>query len=108
VEEAHLLNHDIYHFDPENYPGVLPGEGIVHGYIFTYEDMNTALPFLDELEGTTFDPPLYNRVSVLAQPMQKLVYVYIIGNRDRCFLPTATKVESGVWKPMSCENGLYP
>ena len=107
-EEATITGHDIYHLDPENYPAVIPGSGTVHGYIYTYEDMTAALPFLDELEGTSFTPPLYNRVLVTTQPQGKEVWVYIYGNTDRCFLPTATKVESGVWKPIASEDGLYP
>lgn len=80
----------------------------MHGYLFTYEDMEAALPFLDELEGTTFNPPLYIRVLVTTEPHGKPAYVYIYGDPERCYSVTSVKVESGVWKPMSSEDGLYP
>lgn len=108
AEEGEIKGFDLFHFHPENYPGILPGEGVVRGYVLTYEDMSVAMPFLDELEGTEFDPPLYTRELVTVSPQNKQVWVYIYGNRDRCFLPTAQRIESGDWQPMSSEEGLYP
>ena len=107
-EEGFIDGFQLFHLHPENYPAILPGDGRVQGYLLTYKDMDTAMPFLDELEGTHFDPPLYERVVTTVQPHGVPAYVYIYCDKSRCSLPTATVVESGVWKPVTSEEGLYP
>lgn len=107
-EEAHISGFDIYHFHPENYPGILQGDGVVHGWIITYSDISKAMPYLDELEGTSMEPPLYNRVLTIAQPQGTPVWVYVYGRPERCRQPSARRVASGNWSPEGVEEGLYP
>jgi gamma-glutamylcyclotransferase (GGCT)/AIG2-like uncharacterized protein YtfP len=93
---------------------VLPGLGTVQGFVLTYADMAAAMPFLDELEGTSFDPPLYHRVmaSAYVAGEEQQVWLYIFGDKDRCLSASVTsgsrQVESGMWRPETSEEGLYP
>ena len=105
---GHIENHVLYHFEPENYPGVIAGDGVVHGYILTYENITRALPMLDELEGTDSSPPLYDRVVVNVLPRNEPAYLYVYHDTSRCLQDSAIRMDSGVWKPQSGEEGLYP
>ncbi|MGL4612192.1 MAG: gamma-glutamylcyclotransferase family protein [Trueperaceae bacterium] len=57
----------------KNYPAVVPGDGMVHGYVFTYEDIDAALVLLDKLEAIHDNPPEYTRQEVLVQLMNQKV-----------------------------------
>jgi gamma-glutamylcyclotransferase (GGCT)/AIG2-like uncharacterized protein YtfP len=94
-EKAYLENHIIYDLEPENYPAVIPGVGVVYGYVFTYDDINKALVMLDRLEAIHEDPPEYKREQVMVQPMGEMVWVYIYARAER--LKTAKQVEDGEW-----------
>lgn len=94
-EKAYLEHHILYDLEPENYPAIIPGEGVVHGYVFDYEDVDAALVMLDRLEGIHENPPEYTRAQALAKPMNETVWVYVYAKVNR--LKTAKQVESGEW-----------
>jgi gamma-glutamylcyclotransferase (GGCT)/AIG2-like uncharacterized protein YtfP len=94
-EKAYLENFVIYDLEPENYPAVTPGDGVVHGYVFEYENIDTALVILDRLEAIHDNPPEYKREQAIAQPMNETVWVYVYARTER--LKTAKRVETGEW-----------
>jgi gamma-glutamylcyclotransferase (GGCT)/AIG2-like uncharacterized protein YtfP len=94
-EKAHLENFVLYHLEPEGYPAIIPGDGIVHGYVFDYESIEEALVMLDKLEAIHDEPPEYTREHALAKPMNETVWVYVYARPER--LKTAQSVESGKW-----------
>jgi gamma-glutamylcyclotransferase (GGCT)/AIG2-like uncharacterized protein YtfP len=108
TEECYIDGFDLYHFEPENYPGLLIGNGRVHGYALTYDDIDKALLSLDDLEGIHLNPPLYFRTSTICYPSGNKAWVYVYADESRCMKDTAKKIESGVWEPQSSEVGLYP
>lgn len=108
AQPGHITSFDLYHFEPENYPGVLPGEHVVHGFALTYEDIDYALSVMDILEGINDTPPLYTRTMVRMQPSNQLCWVYVYANAERCKQPSATLMPEGVWTPQSPEENLYP
>ena len=107
-EEGSIQGFEIYQLLPENYPGVTLGNGIVHGWLLTYEDIEYALQVLDELEGVHESPPLYERILVTVFPQKKKAWVYTYCNTERCKLQSAELITSGVWRPTTSEIGLYP
>ena len=108
AEESYVEGFQLFHFEPENYPGIVAGEGIVHGWLLAYDDISHALETLDVLEGTDMDPPLYNRILTVAKPQNTQVWVYVYANNRKCFEVGSTQIESGIWKPQSSEENLYP
>jgi gamma-glutamylcyclotransferase (GGCT)/AIG2-like uncharacterized protein YtfP len=94
-EKAYLEHFVIYDLEPENYPAIVPGKGVVHGYVFEYEDIDAALVMLDRLEAIHDDPPEYTREQTLAQPMNETIWVYVYARAER--LKTAHRVENGEW-----------
>lgn len=94
-EKAYLEHFVLYDLEPENYPAVALGEGVVHGYVFQYEAIDEALELLDKLEGIYDDPPEYSREQTIAQPMNEIIWVYIYARPER--LKTARQVTTGVW-----------
>jgi gamma-glutamylcyclotransferase (GGCT)/AIG2-like uncharacterized protein YtfP len=94
-EKAYLENFVIYDLEPENYPAMIRGEGVVHGYVFEYEDIDAALVMLDRLEAIYDTPPEYSRQQALAQPLNEIVWVYVYARAER--LRTTARVASGEW-----------
>ncbi len=94
-EKGYLEHFVLYDLEPENYPAVISGEGIVHGYIFEYDAIDKALVMLDRLEAIHDIPPEYTREQALAKPMDEIVWVYVYARPER--LKTAIRVESGEW-----------
>jgi gamma-glutamylcyclotransferase (GGCT)/AIG2-like uncharacterized protein YtfP len=94
-EKAHLEHHIIYDLEPENYPAIVPGDGVVHGYVFSYDDIDKALEMLDKLEAVHDSPPEYRREQVVAKPINETVWVYVYARGER--LKTAKQVETGEW-----------
>lgn len=82
----------------------------MYGWCFTYDDIDLAMPFLDELEGVDCDPPLYKRVQTQiylksgnstaedssSSPLMTWVYVYqgALSGTD-----AATLLPNGLWLP---------
>ena len=77
-EEAWLTGFDLYHLSPENYPALVKGENRVHGWRYTYDDVEVALKVLDRLEGLHLTPPEYERVQAISQPGDVAVWVYLL------------------------------
>jgi gamma-glutamylcyclotransferase (GGCT)/AIG2-like uncharacterized protein YtfP len=94
-DKAYLEHFVIYDLEPENYPAMVRGEGVVHGYVFDYNDIEAALVMLDRLEAIHDDPPEYTREQAIAQPMNETVWVYVYARAER--LKTAHRVENGEW-----------
>jgi gamma-glutamylcyclotransferase (GGCT)/AIG2-like uncharacterized protein YtfP len=94
-EKAYLEHFVLYDLGLENYPAMIPGNGVVHGYVFEYDDIDKALVMLDKLEAVHADPPEYTREQATAQPMTETVWVYLYARAER--LKTATVVEGGEW-----------
>lgn len=100
---AHLSGHALLDFQPEGYPGIVPGtpEQLVYGWLLTYTpaDWARVLPHLDELEGLHLDPPMYRRERVTVQteagPLAAWTYVYAWQERLR--RAGCTPVPSGRW-----------
>lgn len=103
-EEAWLTGCDLYHLSPENYPALVRGEGRIHGWRYTYNDVGAALQVLDRLEGLHIEPPEYERIEAVSQPGDGMVWVYLYLNRER--LASAELVRSGVWTPESSASVL--
>jgi gamma-glutamylcyclotransferase (GGCT)/AIG2-like uncharacterized protein YtfP len=108
VQAGYINGFDLFHFEPENYPGILPGDGVVRGFALTYEDINYALSVMDELEGIDDTPPLYRRVLTRILPSHDLCWVYVYANEERCHQASARLMPDGVWTPQSPEDNLYP
>lgn len=97
VREAYLDGFVLYGLEPEGYPAIIPGSGRVHGVLLDYQDIATALPFLDELEALGETPPLYARIQALALPMQEEVWAYVHARQERLLRPGATRIVNGRW-----------
>ena len=98
-QEATLDGFDLYHLDPENYPALVRGRGQVHGWRYTFENIETAFEVLDRLEGLHLTPPEYERVQAVSQPGDMAVWVYLYCDLRRLEQPSATLISSGVWTP---------
>lgn len=88
----------------------------MYGWCFTYEDIELALPFLDELEGVDSDPPDYKRIKTQvyigntadccsSDSTPLLTWVYVFQDLARCAQASATLIPLGVWLPRDLENG---
>ena len=97
AKEASVEGFKLFHLRKENYPAVVPGEGIVRGHILFYENIERALPYLDHLEGVNLDPPEYHRISTTAQPDGEEVYLYVYANEKYLNRWNANLVEDGMW-----------
>jgi gamma-glutamylcyclotransferase (GGCT)/AIG2-like uncharacterized protein YtfP/DNA gyrase inhibitor GyrI len=114
AEEASIEGFDLYHLSPENYPAITEGTGRVNGWCFTYENMDLAMPFLDELEGVDSEPPDYKRIQTRAFLKQNpcdtddiiMTWVYVFQDRVRCHAGTlsATLIPTGLWQPRVAEE----
>ncbi|MEF2276888.1 gamma-glutamylcyclotransferase family protein [Deinococcus sp. YIM 134068] len=105
AQPARLPGFRLLHLLPEAYPAIRPG-GItdeVRGYVLTYDpsDWETALPFLDELEGVDEVPPLYTREQVnvtLEGGGVQAVWVYVYADTARLARPGVIPIPSGDWR----------
>lgn len=103
--KATLKGYDMYgigHSGAAGYPGIIPGEGIVHGEIHSYDkkDMSAILKTIDNIEG--YEPSdqensLYLRKKVtvkLEDGTEERVMVYIFNRPIQNYYD---KIKSGVW-----------
>jgi gamma-glutamylcyclotransferase (GGCT)/AIG2-like uncharacterized protein YtfP len=110
----------LHHLSPENYPAITEGTNKVHGWCFTYKDIDLAMPFLDELEGVDSVPPDYKRIQTRLYPKNNdslatagvddgppMTWVYVFQDKARCQArtPSATFLPEGVWLPRDNEDG---
>ena len=82
--------------DYESFPGLIPGDKVVHGEIYSYYNPSRPLEHLDFIEGhQNWRSPkcLFQRriVTIDAQDKQRFAWTYMICNWD------APLVESGDW-----------
>jgi gamma-glutamylcyclotransferase (GGCT)/AIG2-like uncharacterized protein YtfP len=105
LEEAYLEGFDLYHLEPENYPALIKGSGLVYGWRFTFEDIEKGLQALDELEGLQLSPPEYRRIRALSQPDHAWVWVYVLNNQER-LNTSAWPVQDGIWQPSTTTGEL--
>ncbi len=105
AQTATLYRFRLLHLVPEAYPALLPADShsSVQGYALTYSAQNweTALPFLDELEGINETPPLYTRQKVVLQLQSGKTtpaWVYVYANTDRLNRAGVIEVPSGNWR----------
>ncbi len=110
AKESSIKGFDLFHLHPENYPAILKrGDREVFGWTLTYTDIDRALELLDGLEGVSLVPPLYNRITTTVYPDEETVWVYEYSFSPHYLESTTTSlVESGIWKPQSAQDNLYP
>ncbi len=97
-QDAYIGGFTLYHLEPEGYPAITRGRGKVHGNVFTFENIEQALPLLDELEGCHWNPPEYERIKTTAYPLNKEVWAYLYLDEERLKEPGAERLESGLWR----------
>ena len=102
-QEAFIEGFTLYHLEPEDYPAITRfegtrGQGKVYGNVFTFENIEQALPFLDELEGCHWDPPEYERIKTTAYPLDEEVWAYLYLDEERLEGPGVTRLENGLWR----------
>lgn len=83
----------LYHLEPEGYPAVVPGPGVVHGALLT---VTGSLDPLDALEGVDLDPPLYRRVRCVPQGGPE-AWIYVYARPDRLAGRGVTWLPEGRW-----------
>ena len=81
------------------YPGLLDGEGVVHGELYYFDDIDAALTMVDPIEGyNECDPDgsLYRRVErkVLVDPARSVTAFLYVYNRS---VDSAPLVPDGDW-----------
>ena len=97
-QDAYIEGFTLYYLAPEGYPAITRGQGKVYGNVFTFENIERALPFLDELEGCHWDPPEYERIKTVAYPLNKEVWAYLYLDGERLTQPGAKRLENGLWR----------
>ena len=85
----------IFDLQPEGYPAVVPGAGVVHGEVL---ELTGPLDEMDALEGLDLNPPLYERVRCRPEGMGD-AWLYVYARPDRLEAPGATWLPSGRWPP---------
>lgn len=100
---AELRGFDLYDLEPDGYPALVAGSGVVFGELLTLPG-EAALTSLDELEEVDRTPPTYERVRVVAlvqgregdeEPVGCWVYLY--AKAARLAEPGVRLVPGGVW-----------
>lgn len=81
---------DLYDLGP--FPCIVPGEGTVHGIMFTVDEHE--LVGLDRYEGV---PSLYTRELTMAEVGDGVSRPTFVYQFARELPPTAKKIESGAW-----------
>jgi gamma-glutamylcyclotransferase (GGCT)/AIG2-like uncharacterized protein YtfP len=83
----------LYHLDPEGYPAVVPGPGVVHGAVLA---VTGSLAPLDALEGIDLEPPLYRRVRCVPLGHRE-AWIYVYARPDRLGGAGVTWLPAGRW-----------
>ena len=85
---------ELYHLG--GYPGLIPGEGIIHGEVYRAKDMFQVIQRLDWIEGAGGDNPLFNRViqQVETENGKVWAYTYHYANSVDSF----ERILSGNWR----------
>ena len=102
-QEAYIEGFTLYHLEPEGYPAIVRNKGSrgqsrVYGNVFTFEKIEQALPFLDELEGLHWTPPEYERIKTKAYPLGEEVWAYLYLDEERLAEPGAKRLKEGLWR----------
>ena len=97
-QETFIEGFTLYHLEPEGYPAITRGQGKVYGNVFTFENIEQALPLLDELEGCHWTPPEYERIKTTAYPLKEEVWAYLYLDEERLAEPGVTRLENGLWR----------
>lgn len=84
----------LYHLEPEGYPAVVRGPGIVHGSVL---ELTGGLMALDELEGVDLQPPLYHRVRCQPDRSEE-AWIYLYARPERLMEAGAAWVPEGRWQ----------
>ena len=85
----------LYQLEPEGYPALVCGPGVVHGSVL---ELTGSLDELDELEGVHLRPPLYDRVRCAPDGLDE-AWVYRYARPERLSAPGATWIPDGRWVP---------
>lgn len=88
-----IVKGDMYHI--RDYPGIIPGEGVVHGELHRASDISDAIQLLDWIEGANNQNPLFNRViqEINTEQGKYWAYVYHFAQEIDQF----RKIENGKW-----------
>ena len=83
-------------YDMEDYPGLVQGEGLVHGEVYRMNNPSQVIQYLDIIEGIDREPPLFKRVIQQVETDNGLIwaYTYHYGNSVK----SLDKIEDGVWQ----------
>lgn len=92
---ARLHGYRIFDLQPEGYPAVVPGAGVVHGEVLA---LTGPLDQMDALEGLDLIPPLYERVRCRPEGARE-AWLYVYARPERLAAPGATWLPSGRWPP---------
>lgn len=93
AQPAAVYGFRLYHLEPEGYPAVVPGPGVVHGTVL---NLTGSLAPLDVLEGIDLDPPLYRRVRCIPQGRPH-AWIYVYARPDRLAGDGVTWLPDGRW-----------
>lgn len=87
---------DLFHLEPEGYPAVVSGSGVVHGEVLA---LDRGLDRLDRLEGVDRPDPRYARVrrAVEVGAERAEVWIYLYLRIDRLERPGAIQIAHGDW-----------
>ena len=96
AEPARLHGYRIFDLQPEGYPAVVPGAGVVHGEVLS---LTGPLDEMDALEGLDVEPPLYRRVRCTPEGAPAS-WLYVYARPERLERPGATWLPSGRWTAM--------
>lgn len=97
AEPATLRGYRLFDLQPEGYPAVVPGPGVVHGEVL---ELAGPLDELDALEGVDECPPLYRRVRCTPEGAGD-AWLYVYARPERLARPGATWLPSGRWPPQA-------
>ena len=88
-----IVKGDMYQI--RDYPGIIPGEGFVHGELHRASDISDAIQLLDWIEGANNQNPLFNRViqEINTEQGKYWAYVYHFAQDTDQF----RKIENGRW-----------
>ncbi len=97
AEPAYVDKMTLYHPEPENYPAMVRGRDRIEGMLLHFDDIEAALPVLDELEGCHLLPPEYTRVELTVYPQKVTAWGYLYARVGRLEQPSARYLSPGVW-----------
>lgn len=90
----------LVHLEPEGYPAVVPGRGVVHGEVLQLEG---PLDELDRLEGLHETPPLYRRVRCRPVDLDP-AWIYVYARPERLDQAGVLLLPGGRWTPTAYES----